>query len=128
MKVLPALLLVWLAACQPVTLRSLEDGSTVAAELNAVTQSITLTLPQGEVAAGQYRALTTEAIGEGSLFFGANVGQMLGRNAGVERFYGHVRAVSARGTVVEMVFATGWTGHGHGVARTTDGHEFTFGF
>jgi hypothetical protein len=117
-----------LAACQPVTLRSLEDGSTVAAELNALTQSITLTLPEGEVAAGHYRTLTTEAIGEGSLFFGANVGQMLGRNAGVERFYGHVRAVSVRGTVVEMVFASGWTGHGHGVARTTDGHEFTFGF
>ena len=108
--------------------RNLDDASQIQASLNLIRQELVLTFPDGETAVGTVRTLTTEAIGEGSLFFGANVGLMLGRNVGIERLYGHVRAIGNRDTTIEAVLAVDWLGHGYGVAKTSDGREWPIAF
>jgi hypothetical protein len=126
----PACLIVVLsAACsRDFIVTNLDDGSHIYATLNVVERELTLTLPDGETAVGTVGMLTTHAIGEGSLFFGANVGRMLGRNVGVERLYGHVRAIGTRNTTIEAVLTVDWLGHGFGIAKTADGRQWPIAF
>jgi hypothetical protein len=66
-------------------------------------------------------------IGPESLFFGANAGELLGRHT-VEQIYGYARLTGEQGTVVEIIFASDWLGHGSGVARTSFKEEYRVTF
>ena len=45
-----------------------------------------------------------------------------------ERIYGYARLTGDRGTVVEIIFASDWLGHGYGVARTSAEEEYRVTF
>jgi len=89
----------------------MSDGTTISGTSTIWNQSITLTLPSGEIVEGRYVSLTTASISVGSLFYGANVGTMLGKDIS-GRFHGYARLTGKNGTVVEMVFSSDWSGHG----------------
>ena len=76
---------------------------------------------------GTSTTLTTAEIGPESLFFGANAGELLGPHA-AERVYGYARLTGEQGTVVEIIFASDWLGHGYGVARTSLKEEYRVTF
>jgi hypothetical protein len=119
---------VWLSACtHHVTFLNVTNGQAITGHHHLLSRSITLPWPSGEMFEGRYTTLTTEEIGEHSLFFGQNLGSLLGRNTW-GRFYGHARLQGDQGKIVEMVFASGWLGHGYGVARTSDGEEYRISF
>jgi hypothetical protein len=125
---LPPLMSVLLLACtHQVTFLNVTDGKVITGQHHLLSRSITLPWPSGEILEGRYTKLTTEEIGEHSLFFGQNLGSMLGRNTS-ERFYGYARLQGDRGKIVEIVFASGWLGHGYGVAKTNDGEEYRISF
>ncbi|MEK6525552.1 MAG: hypothetical protein AABZ22_01640 [Nitrospirota bacterium] len=123
-----ALLILVLWGCShDVKLINMSDGTTISGTSTIWNQSITLTLPSGEIVEGRYVPLTTASIGVGSLFYGANVGTMLGKDIS-GRFHGHARLTGKNGTVVEMVFSSDWTGHGFGIAKTNSGKEYRVTF
>lgn len=122
------ILLFFLSACtHHITLINARDGAEITGTHHPWNQSIQVTLPSGEACEGQYQTLTTKAIGEDSLFYRSHVGMLLGRNT-VERFHGYARLTGAQGTVVEIVFSSGWTGGGFGVAKTSSGEEYRVAF
>jgi hypothetical protein len=122
------LLALSLAACtHAIELVNLRDGSTLSGMHSPWRQSLTVALPTGETATGSYTKLTTAEIVESSLFFGANAGELLGRHA-AERVYGYARLTGEGGTVVEIIFASDWFGHGYGVARTSLKEEYRVTF
>lgn len=122
---LTALLLV--ACTRTVELVDLRNGSVLTGTHNLWHRSLSISLPTGETAAGPYTKLTASDIGSESLFFGANVGELLGRHT-VEHVSGYVRLSGERGTVVEIIFSSDWLGHGHGVARTSLKEEYRVTF
>jgi hypothetical protein len=122
------LLTLLLAACtSQIELVSLADGSALAGTHRVWDRSMTIGLPGGETAQGSYTKLTTADIGKESLFFGANAGELLGLHR-AERIYGYARLTGDRGTVVEIIFASDWLGHGYGVARTSSKEEYRVTF
>lgn len=122
------LLTLLLAACtRQVELVRLADGSVLAGTHRVWDGSMTLALPGGEAAQGFVTKLTTADIGKESLFFGANAGELLGLHR-AERIYGYARLAGDRGTVVEIIFASDWLGHGFGVARTSAKEEYRVTF
>jgi hypothetical protein len=117
-----------LAACaRTIELVDLQTGSTLAGTHSLWTRSMTVVLPTGDTVTGTYTRLTTTEIGPGSLFFGANAGELLGRHE-TGRVYGHARLESGRGAVMEIIFASDWLGHGHGIARTGLKEEYRVTF
>ncbi len=124
---LPILALALAACTHSVELVNLKDGSTLSGTHSLWRHSLTVTLPTGETATGPYTKLTTADIGHDSLFFGANAGELLGRHA-AERVYGYARLTGEGGTVMEIIFASDWLGHGHGVARTSLKEEYRVTF
>jgi hypothetical protein len=125
---LAALMSVLLLACtHQVTFLNVMDGKVITGQHHLLSRSITLPWSSGETLQGRYTTLTMEEIGEHSLFFGQNLGDLLGRNTS-ERFYGYARLQGHQGKVVEIVFASGWLGHGYGVAKTSDGEEYRISF
>jgi hypothetical protein len=88
---------------------------------------MSVVLPAGETAKGTYTKLTMAEVGPESLFFGANAGELLGRHT-IEQIYGYARLTSEQGTVVEIIFASDWLGHGSGVARTSFNEEYRVTF
>lgn len=119
-----ALALLLLAACSSrVQFIATADGTTLTGAHDAWRQTIAVTLPSGARLEGSYQFLTTGAIGEGSLFFGANVAELLGRHMS-GRMHGYARLTGQEGTVLEIVFALEWMGRGYGVARTSLGDEY----
>jgi hypothetical protein len=113
-----------LAACAgTIELVDLKTGATPAGTHRLLSRSMSVVLPTGETAAGAYTKLTMAELGPDSLFFGANAGELLGRHA-AERIYGHARLKGGQGTVVEILFASDWLGHGYGVARTSTREEY----
>lgn len=117
-----------LSACtRSVELVNLTNGSILAGTHRVWDRSMTVTLPAGETARGLYTKLTTADIGGESLFFGVNAGELLGRHE-AERIYGYARLTGERGTVVEIIFASDWLGHGFGVARTSSNEEYRVTF
>ncbi len=122
------LLLVSLTACaHDVTFVNVRDGTEITGIHRPWSQSIQLTLPSGEVCEGQYQTLTTKTIGEDSLFYRSHLGMLLGQNT-VERFHGYARLTGEQGTLVEIVFSSGWTGRGFGLAKTSAGEEYRVTF
>ena len=122
------LLALLLAACaRSVELVNLATGSVLAGTHRVWDRSMTIALPTGETARGSYTKLTTADIGAESLFFGANAGELLGLHR-AERIYGYARLTGERGTVVEIIFASDWLGHGYGVARTSSHEEYRVTF
>jgi len=71
--------------------------------------------------------LSSAKIGPDSLFYRANVGKILGGHVS-GRFHGYGFLTRQNGTVVEIVFASEWTGHGLGVARASSGGEYHVSF
>ncbi|MEW6247652.1 MAG: hypothetical protein AB1555_13230 [Nitrospirota bacterium] len=127
-RLLPFTALALFFACaSAITLYDLKTGETLTGDHRPLTQTIIITLPTGETLEGRYQKLTTLLIKEDSLFYRANLGALLGRNTG-ERLYGHARLTGDRGTLMEMVLAVEWTGHGFGVARTRAGNEYRVTF
>jgi len=124
---LPVLALGLAACTHSVELVNLRDGSALSGTHSLWRHSLTVALPTGETATGTYTKLTTAEIGEGSLFYGANPGELLGRHT-AERVYGYARLTGESGTVVEIIFASDWFGHGHGVARTSLTEEYRVTF
>ena len=124
-SLLTALLLV--ACTRPVELVNLQSGAALTGTHDLWLRSITLSLPTGETATGIYTRLTTSDIGPESLFFGANAGELLGRHT-ADRVYGYIRMAGGQGSIVEMVFASDWLGHGYGVARTNLKEEYRVTF
>jgi hypothetical protein len=117
-----------LAGCtRSVELVDLTTGSALAGTHSLWSRSMSVSLRTGETARGTYTKLTTDEIGPGSLFFGANAGELLGRHA-AELVYGHARLTGEQGTVVEIIFASDWLGHGYGVARTSLKEEYRVTF
>ena len=122
------LLVLSLAACtHTIELVNLKDGSTLSGRHSLWQHSLTVTLPTGETATGTYTKLTTADIREGSLFFGANAGELLGRHT-PERMYGYAWLSGEEGIVMEIIFASDWLGHGYGVARTSLKEEYRVTF
>lgn len=122
------LLALLLVACtRQVELVNLSNGSVLAGTHRVWDRSMTLALPGGETAQGFVTKLTTADIGKESLFFGANAGELLGLHR-AERIYGYARLAGNRGTVVEIIFASDWLGHGYGVARTSSKEEYRVTF
>ncbi|TAJ07180.1 MAG: hypothetical protein EPO61_14535 [Nitrospirae bacterium] len=99
------------------------DGTTITGTHDVWHRTITVTLPSGIRLEGPYQPLTTGSIGEGSLFFGANVAELLGRPMS-GRMHGYARLTGSERTVLEMVFALEWIGRGYGVARVSTGEEY----
>jgi hypothetical protein len=122
---LAALLLV--ACTRTVEFVDLRTGSVLTGTRSLWHRSVSVSLPDGETAAGPYTKLTTAEIGPESLFFGANAGELLGRHV-VAQVSGYARLVGERGTVVEIIFSSDWLGHGHGVARTSRKEEYRVTF
>lgn len=119
-----ALTLSLLVACsQHIQLISTADGSAITGTHNAWRRTIAVTLPSGVRLEGPYQSLTTDSIGEGSLFFGANTAELLGRPMS-GRIHGYARLTGSGSTVLEMVFALEWIGRGYGVARASTGEEY----
>ncbi len=117
-----------LVACtRTVELVDLHNGSVLTGTHSLWRRSVSVSLPTGETAAGPYTQLTAADIGAESLFFGANVGELLGRHT-VEQVSGYARLIGERGTVVEIIFSSDWLGHGHGVARTSLKEEYRVTF
>lgn len=121
----PAILtIVALSGCaHDVQLTNLSDSTQIQGTSTFWNQTVTLTMPSGEVVEGRYEPLTTASIGEGSLFWGSNLGALMGTNTS-GRAYGYARLTGSTGTVIEIVFSTDWTGHGFGVAKTSSGEEY----
>jgi len=118
----------WLLGCaQEVRLVNLTDGATIEGTSTLWDQSVTLTMPSGEIVEGHYVSLASANIGPDSLFYRATVGQMLGGHVS-GRFHGYALLTGQNGTIVEMVFASEWTGHGFGVARAGSGEEYRVTF
>lgn len=118
------LAMAWLLACaHEVRLVNLSDGATIEGISKLWDQSITLTMPSGEIVEGYYVSLSSAKIGPDSLFYRANVGKILGGHVS-GRFHGYALLTGQNGTIVEMVFASEWTGHGYGVARASSGGEY----
>lgn len=117
-----------LAACtRVVEFVDLRTGATLAGSHHLWTQTLSVALPTGETATGTTTKLTTAEIGPESLFFGVNVGELLGRQT-PDRLYGYARLTGERGTVVEIIFTADWLGHGSGVARTSLHEEYRVTF
>ena len=117
-----------LTACtRTVELTDLRTGSVLTGTHSLWSRSMSVVLPAGDAATGTYTKLTTAEIGPESLFFGANAGELLGRHT-IEQVYGYARLVGEQGTVVEIIFASDWLGHGHGVARTSFREEYRVTF
>lgn len=121
---LPFLLL---GCAHRVELLNVADGTTITGQSTLWNRVITLTLPSGEVMKGHFMPLTTALLGEGSLFYGANVGAMMERDIS-GRFHGYAHLTGEKGTVMEIVFSSDWTGHGFGVAKTNRGEEYLVTF
>ncbi|MGH7259078.1 MAG: hypothetical protein ACREI9_00165 [Nitrospiraceae bacterium] len=124
---LPLLALSLAACAHTIDLVNLKDGSTLSGRHSLWQHSLTVTLPTGETSTGTYTKLTTADIGEGSLFFGANAGELLGRHT-AEQIYGYARLTGKGGIVMEIIFASDWLGHGYGVARTSLKEEYRVTF
>ena len=125
---LSLLFVVSLAACaHTITLTNVRDGTEVAGTHRPWSQSIQIILPSGERCEGQYQPLTTKTIGEESLFYRSHVATILGHNT-VEQFHGYARLTGDQGTVVELVFSSGWTGSGFGLAKASSGEEYRVTF
>lgn len=124
---LPILALSLAACTYTVEMVNLNDGSILSGTHSLWRHSLTMTLPTGETATGPYTKLTTADIREGSLFFGANAGELLGRHP-TELVYGYARLIGEGGAVMEIIFASDWLGHGHGVARTSLKEEYRVTF
>ncbi|MBM4134163.1 MAG: hypothetical protein FJ245_10375 [Nitrospira sp.] len=124
-RVLPiALTLSLLAACSHhIQFIGTADGTTITGTHNLWRQTIEVTLPSGARLDGPYQTLTTDSIGERSLFFGANLTELLGAHMS-GRFHGYARLTGQDDQVLEIVFALEWSGRGYGVARTSTGPEY----
>jgi hypothetical protein len=122
---------VWLAvlsACaREVLWFNVRDGSELIGMHHPWSHALTVMLPSGEVAQGPYQPLTLRQVGEDSLFYRTNLSELLGRNT-PERFHGYARLAGDRGTIVEIVFSSDWTGRGFGVAKTSTGEEYRLSF
>ncbi len=116
-----------LSCATHVTFVNLRDGGNLTGRHQVWRQSLAVVVASGETLEGRYEALTQQAIGPGSLFFGANLSALLGAYRS-ERTQGYARLVGDRGTVMEIVFALEWTGRGYGVARSSDGREYAVSF
>jgi hypothetical protein len=117
-----------LVACtRTMELVDLKTGATLTGTHRLWTRTISVTLPTGETAVGTTTPLTTAELGPDSLFFGANAGELLGPHA-TDRLYGYAKLTGAQGTVVELIFAADWLGHGYGVARTSLDEEYRVTF
>lgn len=117
-----------LAACtRPVQFVDLQNGASLTGTHSLWFRSITVSLPTGETVTGTYTKLTASDMGPGSLFFGANAGELLGLHA-IERVYGYARMTGEQGSVVEMIVTSDWLGHGYGVARTSGKEEYRVTF
>jgi len=103
------------------------DGTTLTGAHHIWQRTIAVTLPSGESLEGSYEPLSTGTIGEGSLFFGANIAALLGTHMS-GRFHGYARLTGSQGTVLEIVFAFEWIGRGYGIARTSLGDEYRVAF
>jgi len=127
-RALAVLLALPLAACtRTIELVDLKTGTALEGAHHVWSRSMSVVLPTGETATGTYTKLTTAELGPESLFFGANAGELLGRHA-AERVYGYARLQGGQGTVVEIIFASDWLGHGYGVARTSTKEEYRVTF
>lgn len=117
-----------LAGCaHEIRLVSLSDGTLIKGATKLWDQSVILTLPSGEILEGEFFSLSNRNLGQDSLFHGANLGAMFGgRVSG--RFHGYAYLTGTQGTVVEIIFASDWTGHGFGFARTSLGEEYRVSF
>jgi hypothetical protein len=103
---------------------NLSDGKTIIGQYNKADKSVTMTLPSGEFMKGEYVALTNASIGVGSLFYGANVANMMSVSAGGTS-NGYALLTDEKGTVMEIIFSySEWSGHGFGNAKTNKGHEY----
>jgi hypothetical protein len=123
-SLLIALALSLLAACSHhIQFIGVADGTTITGTHDVWRRTIAVTLPSGVRLEGPYQPLTTGAIGEGSLFFGANIAELLGRPMS-GRTHGYARLTGSDSTVLEMVFALEWIGRGYGVARVSSGEEY----
>lgn len=117
-----------LAACAgTIEFVDLKTGATLAGTHHLWSRSMSVVLPTGETAAGTYTKLTMAELGPDSLFFGANAGELLGRHE-AGRVYGCARLKGEQGTVMEIIFASDWLGHGYGVARTGTKEEYRVAF
>ena len=121
------LCLVCAACTREVRLLDLSDGETLSGWTTFWNQKVTLTLPSGEVAEGDFSPLSSVPIGEDSLFYRENLGTMFGGQVS-GRFHGYAYLTGAEGTVVEIVFSTDWTSRGFGFARTSLGREYRVNF
>jgi len=119
--------LLFVSCTRTVQFVDLQGGAALTGTHSPWRRSITVTLPTGETVAGTYTKLAASDMGPESLFFGANAGELLGRHA-VDRVYGYVRLTGEQGNVVEMIFASDWLGHGHGVARTSSKEKYRVTF
>ena len=110
-----------------VRLVSLSDGTLIKGTTKLWDQSVILTLPSGEILEGEFFSLSNKKLGPDSQFYGANLGAMLGgRVSG--RFHGYAYLTGTQGAVVEIIFASDWTGRGFGFARTSLGEEYRVSF
>lgn len=122
LRLLPLLLV--LAACSHrIHLIGVADGATLAGTHDLWHRTISVALPNGATVEGPYQPLSTKTVGEGSLFFGANLTELLGAHVSGQ-FHGYARLTGPDGLVMEIVFALEWTGRGSGVARAGTGEEY----
>lgn len=115
--------LLFVACTRTVEFVDLHSGSVLTGTRSLWHRSVSVSLPTGETVAGPYTKLTAADIGAESLFFGANINELLGRHTAAQVF-GYSRLINERGTAIEMIFSSDWLGHGHGVARTSLKEEY----
>ncbi len=124
---LPLIVVALVGCAHDLRLVNLGTGASAVGTATLWDQSVRVTLPSGEIAEGEFVSLSGVALGEDSLFYRANLGEMLG--GGVSgRFHGYAYLAGTGGTVIEIVFASTWTGHGFGFARTSSGEEYRISF
>lgn len=116
-----------IACTREIRLLDLSDGETLMGSTTIWNQTVSVTLPTGEVAEGGFSPLSSARIAEDSLFHRANLGTMFGGQVS-GRFHGYAYLTGGEGTVVEIIFSTDWTSRGFGFARTSLGREYRVSF
>lgn len=113
----------FVACSHPIQFISTADGTAITGTHDVWRRTIAVTVPSGVRLEGPYQPLTTDSIGEGSLFFGANIVELIGRPMS-GRTHGYARLTGSDSTVLELVFALEWIGRGYGVARASTGEAY----
>lgn len=116
-----------------IVLVDFQTGQTINGKLNEFDRSIIVILPDGEVLAGKYSAISnkTAVFGTGFGMSSHSHGAVITTgvtNDGVGKVYGLLKSNSSSLMMEIVVSYSEWTGHGYGEAITNDGRKFKVQF